>query len=616
MNITIKSRREEGVKNSTAKKIGIFFVDYQLDEVDYVFENKRFLIFVDTNITKDREPEIMAGLDNLIGIYTDEISRIFNGNYFLVAIDKIQKKVHLMRDVCGVKTGYFTHEKNSLIIGSVMHDVAAKKSQIKYNENAVGQILYSGYLMDGSTVYEGVDELKMGYKLSFNAWFNLEKTEKKSLNLAEKDNDLTAEENIQQLREQTVKTHKDFLGQQNSVFLSGGLDSIAMLAALDDLDECKNLDSISFKVKGTTQDETIYATSIAEHLSIENEIKEIDAEDKNNVADFEEKVLRMNNPYFGAWIFGNFSGTPNQMYYAGQDSRLHTPAVNEIDKFAYSLLPYRNSFLIKKVARPIAKVAQRVMESFGWQKGATMLQRNLYKAAFIFDLDKYLAQFFFKLDKEKVGKSGLPTDYYDEFAKYYKIDLSKISTARGLYNEIVQLKWKEQYVYDMRYLQDLGRINNTYVALPFYNKEYAEFSSSIPFNLATKPMMGRARFGKTRRIIYKYVLRHAFRDKLNDLCFYRAKAVSQTLHQLFNGSLGTAVREVLERDLQEENSFVKMFKLEAYIQKFLDCETFGMDDDSLMTTSYYISTLAVWHKHVFQAKLNSAKENEAVKSTF
>jgi hypothetical protein len=609
MNITIKSRRGLEIENANTRKIGIFHVDYQLDEIDYFFENKRFLIFVDTNITKDREPEILASLDNLIGIYTDEISRIFNGNYFLVAIDKIQKKVHLMRDVCGVKTGYFTQENNSLIIGSVMHDVAAKQSQIKYNENAIGQLLYSGFLMDGSTVYEGVEELKMGYKLSFNSWFNLEKTEKETLTFAEKDNDLSAEENIKELREQTVKAHKGFLGEKNRVFLSGGLDSIAMLAALDDLYECKNLDSVSFKVKGTTQDETVYAESIANHLSIDNRIKEIDAEDKSNVANFEERVLRMNNPYFGTWIFGNFSGTPNQMYYAGQDSRLHTPAVNEIDKFAYSLLPYRNSFLIKNIARPVAKVAQKIMESFGWQKGKTMIQRNLYKASFIFDLDNYLGQFFFKLNKEAVEKAGLPTDYYDKFAEYYQIDLNEISTARGLYNKLGELKWKEQYVYDMRYLQDLGRINNTYVAMPFYSKEYAEFTSSIPFNLATKPMLGRSRFGKTRRIIYKYVLRHAFRDKLNDLCFYRAKAVSQTLYQLFNGALGTTVREVLERDLQEENSFIKMFKLENYIQKFLDRETFGMEDENLMMTSYYISTLTVWHKHVFQAKLDLTKEN-------
>ena len=105
MNITIKSRRGEGGENSNTKHVGIFRVDYQLDEIDYFFENKRFLIFIDTNITKDREPEILADLGKLIGIYADEISEIFNGNYFLVAIDKIQKKVHLMRDVCGVKTG-------------------------------------------------------------------------------------------------------------------------------------------------------------------------------------------------------------------------------------------------------------------------------------------------------------------------------------------------------------------------------------------------------------------------------------------------------------------------------------------------------------------------------
>jgi len=612
MIITIKSGQEQKVESPNTREIGSFHVDYQVDEVDYVFENKRFFFIVDTNITKDREAEIFTGLNNLIGIYTNEISDLFNGNYFLVAIDKIQRKIYLMRDVCGVKTGYFSCEENSLIIGSVMHDVAARKTEINYNKDAIGQILYSGFLMDGSTVYDGVDELKMGYKLNFNSRFSLGKVEKESLTFAEKDNNLTAAENIKELREQTVKAHKGFLGEKNRVFLSGGLDSIAMLAALDDLEECKNLDSVSFKVKGTTQDETVYAESIANHLKVDNRIQEIDADDKNNVADFEEKVLRMNNPYFGTWIFGNFSGTPNQMYYAGQDSRLHTPAVNEIDKFAYSLLPYQNSFLIKHIARPVAKVAQKIMESFGWQKGETMIQRNLYKASFIFDLDNYLGQFFFKLNKEEVAKAGLPTDYYDKFAEYYKIDLSKISTPRGLYNKLGELKWKEQYVYDMRYLQDLGRINNTYVAMPFYSKEYAEFTSSIPFNLATKPMLGRSRFGKTRRVIYKYVLRHAFRDKLNDLCFYRAKAVSQTLYQLFNGALGTTVRDLLERDLQEENSFIKMFQLENYIQKFLDRKTFGMEDENLMMTSYYISTLTVWHKHVFQAKLDFAKEAEVV----
>lgn len=348
MNITITPKKGEETVDSNIHKAGVFDVTYQLDEVDYLFENQRFLFFVDTNITKNRQLEIFASLDTLIGIYPDEISNIFVGNYFLVAVDKIQNKVILMRDVCGVKTGYFTHENDSLIIGSVMHDVAAKKEEINYNENAIGQILYSGFLMDGSTVYKDVEELKMGNKISFNSLLSLEKTEKESLNLAHKDNDLTAEQNIKELRVQTIKAHKGFLGQKNRVFLSGGLDSIAMLAALDDLENCRNLDSLSFKVKGTTQDETIYAESIANHLSVDNRIREIDAEDKNNVADFEERVLRMNNPYFGTWIFGNFAGTPNQMYYAGQDSRLHTPAVNEIDKFAYSLLPYQNSFLIKK----------------------------------------------------------------------------------------------------------------------------------------------------------------------------------------------------------------------------------------------------------------------------
>ncbi|MFT4762122.1 MAG: hypothetical protein ACI9XO_004498, partial [Paraglaciecola sp.] len=563
-------------------KKGSIYLHYEIDSIDYFFENQRFLFLIDTNLSKDKETIICHKLAKLNDLDVKEISKIFNGNYFMFAIDKRDAQVHLLRDVSGVKTGYFTQTENGLIIGSIMHDVARKRDNVTYNKEAIGQLLYSNYLLNGFTIYEEIEEVKMGQCLTFDFKLDIAEINFETIKLAQKDNDLSPEENFQKLRKETQKAHQGYICKDNQVFLSGGLDSIAMLVALDDLEERKNINTLSFRVKDTNQDETVYAQSIAQYLTINNEIKEVDANDIENVKNFEERILKMNNPYFGMWIFGNFDGTPDQMFYAGQDTRLHTPALNEVDKLAFNLLKFQKAWWMKYLAQPAAKTARFLMEKLGWHKKGGMILGNLYKATHIFDLKKYVQKFYLKLDKEEMAKKGIPTDYYNQFQKHFDFDLDKIETPRALYNKLVELKWQEQYTFDMRYLQDVARVNNTYIAMPFYDKKLAEYSSSIPFDLATKAMKGRSRFGKTSRIIYKYVLRQAFRDKLNDLVFYRAKAVSETLHQLFNGALGAKVRMLLRDDLKAQDSFIKSFKLENYVKRFLNKSTFKMSDYDLL----------------------------------
>lgn len=580
----------------------ILYLQYFSRPTDYHFENSEFIFFVDTNLCKEKESEIFQKLNTLQEKSADNLSDIFHGNYFAVIIDKKNAKIQISRDVCGVKTGYYTLENNKLIISTVMHEAAEEKQELSYNDKAVGQILYSNYLLDGYTVWQDVEEVKAGATLQFNSGFELTAEGFDRIKMAEQDNDLSLQDNYATLRRETENAHRPYLSKNNTIFLSGGLDSVAMLATMDDIAETGAFDSVSFRVKDTDQDETVYAADIAAHLRVKNTIKEIDPDNIPNITQFEARMLQMNNPYFGSWIFGNFTGGLNHMYYAGQDSRLHTPALNEVDKWAFSLLPYQNSFLLRYVAKPLAGFARKLMNGLGWDKGATMIQRNLYKATYLFDLKEYVTRIYLKIGEEKIRKKGFPTDWYADYAAHFEFDLSKIKTPRALYNKLVELKWKEQYIYDMRYLQDMARMNGTYIALPFYNKKLAEFSSSIPFGWATKATLGRGRFGSARRIIYKYVLRNAYRDKLNDTSFYRAKAVSQTLHQLFNGDLGTHVRFMLTCDLREEDSFIRRYRLDKVVDKFMRVEEFTTEHDDLMASIHYIAALTVWHKHIFLAK--------------
>lgn len=586
----------------------ILYLQYFSRPTDYHFENTDFIYFIDTNMSKEKETSIFNKLNELQERSFDNLSDIFHGNYFAVIINKRTSEIQILRDVCGVKTGYYTVENKKIIISTLMHDVADEKTELSYNDTAVGQILYSNYLLDGHTIWQDVLEVKAGTSLLFNGNFEIIQQECDEIKMAEQDNSLTLKENFKALRQEIEEAHRPYLSKENIIFLSGGLDSITMLATMDDIAKDHKVDSLSFKVKDTEQDETVYALDISKHLNAKNTVREIDPDDLPNITQFEAKMLQMNNPYFGSWIFGNFAGGLEKMYYAGQDTRLHTPALNEVDKWAFALLPYQDSFLLKKIAQPLAKLCQNFMKRIGWDKGATMLQRNLYKATYLFDLKEYVQRIYLKINKDKIKKKGLPTDWYDDYAAHFAFDLNQIKTPRALYNKLVKLKWKEQYIYDMRYLQDMARMNETYIALPFYNKKLAEFSSSIPFGWATKATLGRGRFGSARRIIYKYVLRHTYRDKLNDLNFYRAKAVSQTLHQLFNSDLGIQVKFLLKSDLQEKDSFIHRYRLETIVDKFLKIDKFTTEHDDIMGSIHYIAALTVWHKYIFLAKKEKRKE--------
>lgn len=593
----IRIQQYNGILEQGFRRLGDFQVWHETNSIEYYHENSQFWVLLDTNIDQTRKMEVAMKLGTLTDINPKTIGKNFNENFFMVAIDKQNSQIHLVRDSAGVKTGYYTFEDGEMMISTLMHDLALSKGKVKFSKEAIHQVLYSNYLLDGFTYYEGIHEVPAGQHNAYDRVLDKVISKNYPVHFQE-ENGLTANLNFKLLREKTQEAHRGYLAPKNTVLLSGGLDSIAMLIALDDMPETEQLENISFRVKDTEQDETVYAVDAAEKVGRPLSIKQIDPDSSQNFTDFEQTFLQMNNPYHGVWIFGQFSGTLEEMFYAGQDTRLHTPALNEVDKMAFAFLPYQNSFWFKYLVTPLINSGKRIFKYFNWHKSSNRIFKNLWKGLHLTDLKAYVDTFYLKLGKDKIAKKGLPTDYYDSFRKHFDFDISKIKSKRGLYNQLVAKKWKEQYIFDIRYLQDVARMNQTYIAMPFYNPHLASFSSSIPFDLAMKKMVGRSRFGKTKAIIYKYVLRHAFRDKLTDKCFYRAKAVSQTFHQLNNGVMGQKLKAILERDLAMENSFIKSFQLESFVQKYLEVENWEMGQEDYLGTIYYIAALSIYHYRV------------------
>jgi hypothetical protein len=575
--------------------------DLQLDYTDInttenVVETDRFFYFFDVNIVDKNE--LINKLERYSSVAKyDEINELMRGNFFLVIYDKKEEKLIVYRDKSGIKSGYYYSDNNQLLIGTNVHQVANKANVKSFDKKSIFKYIYGDFLFNGKTFYQGVKEIERGGQYSFNNLLELEDKSISKIDLMVEENSSTEEENIIRLRKEIDTAHEGYLCDKNNILLSGGIDSVAMLIALDDITTKDKIHSISYKVKDTVEDETYYAKSIADYLEIPIDIKEIDPTSTLNYASFEEKVLKMNNPYVGMWIFGNFKGTPQEMFYAGQDTRLHTPSVNPIDRIAFNLVAKKNSFGVK-LLDGIASFFRMFIIPFNYKNNKYL--REIYKLSFVFDIEKYVDKYYFRLDQKTFNEYGFPDSVYKELVEYFKIDYNIIKSPRALYNKIVALKWDEQYINDIRYLQDIAKLNNTYIAMPFYLEPIAKFSATIPFQLSIKNMIGRGRFSDKKRIVKKYLLRQSLKDKMNDTVYYRAKAVSSTMYLMFNGVLGELIQTELKNDLERNKSFLKEFNLNLFIDRFLKTSEWYVEDESYLLKIYQIGTLSIYNRTILQ----------------
>lgn len=578
------------------KKISKLTLYFKLNEREYFFENNYIILFLASGANVKNKVESLFIQNNLLSIPT--IIRELEDDFFGVTVDKKSEEINIFRDNPGLNTGYYKLTKeNKLIISNLIHDIT-KVEESQLCKRSVFQFLYSNFLWDGQTFYENIYEIPMGNIYTFNKEFSLCKKKKSKLIFSSKENTLSEDENIQELRKVIVDSHKKYINTKNVVLLSGGIDSVAMMIALDDLIDKSRIEAHSYKVKDAKGDETIYAKSIADHLGIPLKIFENDLTDKLTVQLFENTVLKMNIPYIGVHIYGdNFESTEQITYYAGQDTRLHTPSVNKIDLIAFKVFRMFRNFKLPMIMLDKLMILFRIWISlFHFEKSKIRALRGVLRASYMFNTDKYILKYYFKIDKNQASKYKLPTDFYEEFMQKYSFDLKEIKNERGLYNAIVTLKWKEQYVSDIRYMKDMARMKGAHLAMPFYDMKMNNFSAQIPFKLSVKQMMGRAKFGEAKQMIYKYVLRKSLENKIDKKTFYRSKAAPNSSYAMFNASLTQVLKEVISKDVQKDNSFIRKFKLESFVEEFMNQkESWEMEDEDYLIKIYNTTALIVYH---------------------
>jgi hypothetical protein len=306
--------------------------------------------------------------------------------------------------------------------------------------------------------------------------------------------------------------------------LSGGVDSCISAIVLKDILGKNKVDCATFSTLNAEQDEFNEAKYTADHLGLEIERVVVDP---NKQVDLEELILNSNFFYPGSIMISAIAkqlGT-NHNFFACQDTRLHTPALNQLDKIVFKMSKTQRDLLSK-----LSGLAPKgiLKDDF--------LGKVIKRSSIANDLPKYINELFFHKHNIKLGEYS-PDSVFTTDINYCteKEFGSGGGTSREIYNKIVTLAWHRQYSDDIQYLISTTNTFGSSCQLPWYDKELAVLSARLPMKEATKFVKGRAGHSQKVKKVNKYLLRNAFDGLLPDEILFRDKAVCVTNHLYLKG---------------------------------------------------------------------------------
>ncbi|HEY9765135.1 MAG TPA: asparagine synthase-related protein [Chroococcales cyanobacterium] len=481
--------------------------------------------------------------------------RDFKGEYAFAFLDRRSGTLALARDPAGVQPLYYTQEGGRLFFGSKVNAVLERRTRRAFSSLGVSAFLFYEFIPEPHTLFEGVFQVPRGGIASFEKSGERE-TRIWHTPLATIDEyEESPAEIFAQLRQHIVDAYLKRLGPTNGLYLSGGIDSNVGAVVLKKILGLQEVHSFTFRVKGAEQSESHVAEKAAASLSLQHETVEVDP---RAPVDFPALVQGMNFPYFAVIHIDAIGrrtqdlGLTGLTLFTGQDTRLHTPHLNPIDRLALGHLAHHPA--ARSVIASLAGVLSHLPLPERLGRGMSRLSKQS-------ELSNYLLHYFFHRHNRTADAFGRNLGDAELLQALSDL-LGHSRSLRTTFNGIVDLSWDRQYTDDISYMRDATALRGNLCRFPYYDLELARYSAGIPFELALKLSPGVAGHGKKRKIVDKYVLRNAFKGELSDDLIMRDKAVCVTNHLFLNGCLKPYLDEYLAEPALRNSPLYERFGLE------------------------------------------------------
>lgn len=211
-----------------------------------------------------------------------QIAETTEGVFVIIILDKKSRELHFLTDRMGLRTTYFYVDVNRIYWSSECKSFLSKYiNSPGINEDAFHEIIQNGHLSGTHTLLKNVQLLPAGSILTYNidsriistnTYWTWNPNTRKSDNF-KADIKKYSELVLHQLK-QSIQTKMGSRHLQHGHFLSGGLDSRAILASMD---SAENMMTITFGAKNSL--DHIFAKKISTLAKTNHHFIEID---KNN----------------------------------------------------------------------------------------------------------------------------------------------------------------------------------------------------------------------------------------------------------------------------------------------------------------------------------------------
>ncbi len=191
----------------------------------------------------------------------DGMLRRLRGMYGLALYDRRDRSLHLARDPLGIKPLFYAEHGGGLLFGSEIKSlIAALQETPALDPDSLFQAAALGYPMAPGTIYQGIFSLEPGQYLSFrDGQTSFGRHHELVFSPGEEKAD---PDKLWQVTETAVRSHL-MSEVPLGAFLSGGIDSSAVVTALSRLGGRGGVDAVTVGVMGGGLDERPFARELA-----------------------------------------------------------------------------------------------------------------------------------------------------------------------------------------------------------------------------------------------------------------------------------------------------------------------------------------------------------------
>jgi asparagine synthase (glutamine-hydrolysing) len=460
-----------------------------------------------------------------------------NGMIAFAYWDESDQALMLVRDRVGIKPLYYQETDQGIVFASEIKSILALgDSSNKVNRSLIDGYMSLGYCTGNNTLFEGIKKVPPGHyivvknnKIELRQYWNM--VFDKSIDLGEeyyikKAHDLFEDSVKLQLRSDVP------LG----VFLSGGIDSSAVVAMMWKLG-AKDIKTFSVAWDyGNEFDETQYARKIAKQFNTDH--TEYFMTHKEFKDFLPEYIRHMDEPVTEAAAIS--------LYYLAMKTKEKVTVVlsgEGSDEVFGGYGIYRSMQLVehyKKIPSIIHKVINPLMRSLGhsFSKYAdlseTPLEQSYAGVSFYDTKQKH------NLYSQSFKIEAAENDVFKTLAPYYGYTMGQDLQSKMQYIDI-----KTWLVDDLLIKADrMSMAASLELRVPFLDHRFLELAANMPSQYRNKKNQS------------KYIIKKAMEPYLDDEILYRKKQGFPTpLAIMFQGDLKDFVSDIIDSDLAHSREY-------------------------------------------------------------